>query len=63
MNKILLHKVQNILKDRGVKVSVYGHFYNFLLKIFKQDLNYFMAFASRAFKRSECDSTISFLKP
>ena len=62
MKKILLHKVQDILKGRDVKVTVYGHFYNSLLRIFKQDLNQFMAFASRAFKRSECDSTISFLK-
>ena len=62
MEKILLRKVQNILKGRDVKVTVYGHFYNSLLKIFKQDLNYFLAFASRAFKRSECDSTINFLK-
>ena len=62
MNKILLRKAQDILKDRDVKVSVYGYFYNFLLRIFKQDLNQFMAFACRPFKRSECDSTISFLK-
>ena len=62
MEKILLHKVQDILKGRDVKVTVYGHFYNSLLRILKRDPNQFMAFASRPFKRSECDSTISFLK-
>lgn len=43
-------------------MSVYGHFYNALLGILKMDPNQFMAFACRPFKRSECDSTISFLK-
>ena len=62
MKEILLRKAQNILKDRNVKVSVYGHFYNALLRILKRDPNEFMAFASRPFKRSECDSTINFLK-
>ena len=62
MKKILLRKAQDILKGSGVKVSVYGHFYNTLLKILKKDPNQFMAFASRAFKRSECDSTIEYLK-